>query len=102
VLLAGSFDAGTLTLSLTFDREIDVSGIVAGQIVVLDGNQAIEWGGTAEVWQESPASLNMILIENGEYPGSGVWLEAPTGAGIKSADGVAWAGAVDVELPFGG
>jgi hypothetical protein len=42
----------------------------------------------------------MILIENGEYVGSGLWLEAPSGAGIKSAEGVAWDGAVDVELPF--
>jgi hypothetical protein len=42
----------------------------------------------------------MVMVENGEYVGSGLWLQAPTGAGIKSSEGVAWEGAVDVELPY--
>jgi hypothetical protein len=97
VLIAASFADGTL--SLTFDREMDFSAIVPGGLVVLDSSVPVEWGGTAEI-TPGEFGFSMIMIENGEYVGSGLWLEVPTGAGIKSSEGVAWDGAVDVELPF--
>jgi hypothetical protein len=97
VLVAASFAEGTL--NLTFDRAMDFSAITPAGLVVLDGSVPVEWGGTGD-FTTSESGLSMVMIENGEYAGSGLWLEAPTGAGIKSSEGVAWEGAVDVELPF--
>jgi hypothetical protein len=101
VLVAASFDVGTMLVSLTFDVPIDVTGLVMNEVVVFDGNLGVEWGGTAEFSQPTPQSLEMVMIEQGEYVGEGYKLSAVDGAGIKSLDGgVAWAGVTDVVLPF--
>jgi hypothetical protein len=101
VLLAASYAPGDLILSLTFDRAVDVSAIVPGQLIVVDGEQDIEWGGTAEAWQDSPESLSMIMIENGEYTGEGTKLTVTSSSGIVAAEGgAAFAGVSDVELPY--
>jgi hypothetical protein len=97
VLVSATFAGGTL--SLTFDRAMDFSELVPGGLTVLDSSVPVEWGGTAD-FAGGETGFSMIMIENGEYAGSGLWLEVPTGAGIKSAVGVAWDGAVDLELPF--
>lgn len=97
MLIAASFAEGSL--NLLFDRAMDFSEIVPGGLVVLDSSVPVEWGATAEI-TPGEFGVSIVMIENGEYVGSGLWLEAPTGAGIKSAAGVAWEGAVDVELPF--
>jgi hypothetical protein len=97
VLVAAEFSDGTL--SLEFDRAMDFSAIVPGGLVVLDSSVPVEWGGTAEI-TPSASAVSVVMIENGEYVGSGLWLEAPSGAGIKSSEGVAWDGVVDLELPY--
>lgn len=101
VLALASFDVGSMLVSLTFDQAIDVTGLVMNQVVVFDGNLSVEWGGTAEFSQPTPQSLEMVMIEQGEYTGAGYKLSAIDGAGIKALDdGVAWAGVSDVVLPF--
>jgi hypothetical protein len=101
VLVAAAFDVGTMLVSLTFDRAIDVTGLVMNEVVVFDGNLGIEWGGTAEFSQPTPQSLEMTMIEQGEYTGEGYKLSAIDGAGIKSSEGgVSWAGVSDVVLPL--
>jgi hypothetical protein len=89
------------TLSLTFDRAIDTSGIMPGDVVVNDGTTGIEWGGTGDVVPVGTHAFNMVMIEQGGYGGAGVVLDAATGAGIVSVEGgVAWAGVEDLALPF--
>jgi hypothetical protein len=97
VLTSATFADGTL--NLTFDRAMDFSGIIPSGLIVLDSSVPVEWGGTADV-TTSETGISVVMIENGEYLGSGLWLESPAGAGIKSAEGIAWDGAVDVELPY--
>jgi hypothetical protein len=97
VLVSATFVGGTL--NLTFDRAMDFSAVVPAGLVVLDSSVPVEWGGTAEM-TVGESSVSVVMIENGEYFGSGLFLEVPTGAGIKSSEGVAWEGAVDVELPY--
>jgi hypothetical protein len=101
VLVAASYAPGDLTLSLSFDRAVDVSAIVPGQFIVFDGDQDVEWGGTAETWQDSPENLTMVMIENGEYTGEGTTLTVTSTSGIVAAEGgAAFAGVTELELPF--
>jgi hypothetical protein len=98
-LVSATFDGGTLVL--TFDRAIDVAGLVPGQLVVFDGPGAVEWGGTALFEQPTPESLEVTMSEEGEFAGAGVTLTATAGAGIVAADDDSpWAGVTGVELPF--
>src|SRR4051812_17273626 len=93
VLVAAGYDDVTGTLALTFDRAIDLSGIVPASIVVLDGSVPIELAGTADVTPVGADGFSIVMIENGEYAGSGVLLNVPGGAGIVAAEGgAAWAG----------
>jgi hypothetical protein len=99
VLVSASFSG---PLVLTFDRAVSISGFVPFLVVVFDGDNGIEYGGTAEVSQPGgPETVEIAMIENGEYPGTGVILTVTSGAGITSlADGVAWAGVTNLGLPF--
>ena len=36
-------------LYLTFDRAVDAAGVVPSDVVVRDGNEGVEWGGTPEI-----------------------------------------------------
>jgi hypothetical protein len=99
VLVAATFSG---TLGLTFDRAVSISGFVPFLVVVFDGNDGLEYGGTAEATQPGgPNTVEIGMIENGEYPGTGVLLTVTSGAGIVAAEGgAAWAGVTGLGLPF--
>jgi hypothetical protein len=101
-LVAASFDAGTVLLTLTFSRAVDVGGIVPGEFVVLDGDLGVEWGGTfGEISQPTPESVAMFMIENGPFAGAGVTLTVGAANGIVAqGDGAPFAGVADLVLPF--
>jgi hypothetical protein len=99
VLVSADFVDNTLTLM--FDRAVDYSGIMPGDVVVMDGTTGTEWGGTGEITPVGTHAFNMVMLEQGGYGGAGVILDAPTGAGVVSVDGaVAWEGVADLALPF--
>ena len=102
VLLAASYNAGDVVLTLTFDRAIDISGILVDQIVVFDGNLSIEMGGTAgDLSQPTPESMAMVMIENAPYEGEGVRLSVSATNGIVAVEGGgAWLGVTELVLPF--
>src|SRR5688572_6915072 len=89
------------TLTLVFDRAIDVSGLALGELFVYDGPGGVEWGGSGVFEQPGPESLSMTMSEQAEFTGAGVTFTAAGGAGIVASDGgAAWAGVSDLELPF--
>ena len=101
-LVAATFNAGDLVLTLTFDRAIDLSGIVVDQFLVFDGNLSVEWGGTGgDLSQPTPESMAMVMIENAPYEGEGLTLTvSPTNGIVAAGDGGAFAGVSNVPLPF--
>jgi hypothetical protein len=99
VLVSATFEGNVLTLA--FDRAIDAAGLVPEQLVILDGPSLVEWVGTIAFEQPTPQSIAVTMIENAEFTGEGVTLNASGGAGIVSTDDATpWAGVTGLELPF--
>ena len=93
-------DASSLTL--TFDRAVDVSAAIVDFLAVKDGtiNERLYLGaGTPLVI--SPTTCRVELIDVDPFAGAGITLTADEGNGIVAADdGAEWAGVTDLALPF--
>lgn len=89
------------TLVLTFDRPIDVSGLVPGLLRVDNGLLGFSYVGYDTPTLTGPATVEVQLTGVEEYPGTGVRLTAAAGNGIVAVDdGGVWAGVVDLSLPY--
>ena len=89
------------TLILSFDRPVDVSGLVPGLLRVDNGLLTSSYVGYLTPTIIDPQTIEVPLSGIGDYYEPGVILTAAAGNGIVAADGgLAWAGVVDVELPF--
>lgn len=100
-LVSATWDAGSGMLVLTFDRAIDVSGMVPYQISVFDGPGGVEWGATPSVTQISPEMIEIVMIDLYAFTGEGVVMTATDATGIVAVEGgAAWAGAADLGLPY--
>jgi hypothetical protein len=90
------------TLTLAFDRAIDIDAIDGGAITVTDGPGAILWNATGGATLLNPTTVQLLLVEIDSATGSQVLLSATTANGIVAdGDGAAWAGVTDLVLPFG-
>ena len=101
-LTAAVYDSDELLLVLTFDRAVDVSGIVGAAILVDDqqhNDATFAATGAVELVSEAVVQIGLELV--GDSTGVGVFLNAAAGNGIVAVDdGGAWAGATDLVLPF--
>ncbi len=103
VLTAASFDVrNDATLTLAFDRPIDVSGVDGSAIVVEDGvTTMVRFAATGGIVASSASSVTFILIPTGPYGGNRTLLDASAANGIRAADGgPPWGGAAGVVLPY--
>ena len=101
VLVAAAFDAGQMFVTLTFDRDVDPFNVAPEAITVFDGSNATEYRSTTDLGQPNPTSVEILMLEAGEFTGSGVRMSAVAANGIVSAPGgIEWAGVADVGLPF--
>ena len=101
--LVGASCTEAPTLILSFDRPIDVSGLVPGLLRVDNGLLMYSYVGYDTPVQLDPNTVEVPLSGIGDYDGPGVILTAAAGNGIVAADGgAAWAGCAGVELPVGG
>lgn len=101
-LVAATYDAGVPYIQLTFDRAVDVSGLVGLAITVNDG---VEAGGifaaTGAVTIVSPTTVRIELSELSASSTPSTTLTATADNGIVAdGDGAAWAGVSNVALPF--
>ena len=89
-------------LRLTFDRAVDVAGMVGSQITVDDAiNLGERFAATGAVTVESPTRVLVVLDLIGDSTGSGTTLDAGAGNGIVAADdGGTWAGVSELGLPY--
>jgi hypothetical protein len=100
VLIAASCDESP-TLTLVFDRPVDVSAMDVAAIRVDNGLLMFSYVGHGTPTLASPTTVDVALSGTTDYDGPGVILDAPGGAGIVAAgDGAAWAGVDDLALPF--
>jgi hypothetical protein len=100
-LVGASFDAGGPKLTLGFDRAIDVSGLVAGQLVVDDGTAGARFGGTGAGALVDPTTVEVDMGELAAMAFPDTRLLAGSGTGIVAADdGGTWGGAAGLLLPF--
>jgi hypothetical protein len=102
ILEAAAFDNDAVTVTLTFDRAIDIAGIVGGDIIVNDADiTANLYEATGPATMLSPTTVRIELIGVSESTGTGVRLSAGAANGIVAVDdGGTWGGADALALPF--
>jgi len=102
VLVEAAFDETAPTIRLTFDRAIDIDGLVGSQIVVDDGAMTgTRYEAVGEANLDGPDGVFIQLLEVGPAQNAGTVLTASAGTGIVAVDdGGTWAGATDVALPY--
>jgi hypothetical protein len=104
LLISASYDESVPAVFLTFDRAVDASAFVAGQVIVDDGSIAPGlWGGVGAAGILGPTQIAVALERLGDAPVGPVTLTATALTGITAVDdGGTWAGVTDVGLPFDG
>ena len=101
VLVAAAWDVASNVVTLTFDRAVDPSGMGPEVVTIFDGVQGFEYHSNNDVSQPNANTVQVVALEFGEFEGTGRHLTAAAPTGIVAVDGgVAWAGVVDLELPF--
>ena len=105
VLVSATYDVLIPSLTLTFDRAVNLTGEGGGflnpeTITVHDGVNGIEQLNTPDATGAGTATLVVSLYPNDAWVGTGVTMTCGAGTGIVDGDGVAWAGVSDVVLPF--
>jgi hypothetical protein len=100
-LVAATYEAG-LTLTLTFDRAVDVSAFDGAAVIVDDALETgLRYDGTGGAALAGPASIVVTLVALGDPTGTAVTLDASAANGIVAADdGGVWEGAAGLSLPF--
>ncbi|MBC7782474.1 MAG: hypothetical protein H7144_01435 [Burkholderiales bacterium] len=100
-LVAAVYSEVDLTITLTFDRAIDYTGFDGTQISVfdpVDNNQ--QYLGTGGVSFMAADTIEVQLVSTGAYAGDFIHLDVTAATGIIATDGGAWAGVMDLVLPF--
>ena len=102
-LVSAAYDEGN-SVTLTFDRAVDVAGVVGSAIRVNDGGGEVDatLNATGAVAVLSPTSVRLGLVHAGPPTGPGMTMTATAGNGIVAVNGGApWAGVTELTLPFG-
>ena len=100
-LLSAYYDGDAPGIHLTFDRAIDVSGLVLAAVTVMDGPDFIHFVGTGTPFLVGPTEVLVFLHNAGSAGGDDVLLTAGAGNGIVAVDdGGTWDGATNLALPF--
>jgi hypothetical protein len=105
VLVTAEFDAGAVpapTVTLAFDRAIDIAGLVGGAITVDDGpGSGTRWEATLTATMLDPQTVRIDMLDVEPSASAAVLLDATAGNGIVAVDdGGTWGGVSELELPF--
>ena len=105
VLVAASYDVLIPSLTLTFDRPVELTGegggfLNAETITVHDGVNGIEQFNNPDATGAGTMALVVSLFANGPWAGAGVTMTCGAGTGIVDEDGAVWAGVTGLSLPF--
>lgn len=101
VLTACDWEPGT-TITLTFDRAIDIAELDGSQIQVVDGSGTgfiYVATGDAEMFDPMTIAIGLNVIEDSFDPGPRLNASATNGI-VASGDGGAWAGIENAPIPL--
>ena len=99
-LVAATYTEGT-SVTLTFDRAVEVAGIDVAAITVADEAAGYLFEGTGAATPLSETSVLVPLVDVEQSPVAGTLLTAGAGTGIVADDdGGTWAGVTDLALPY--
>ena len=103
VLVSATLDLSGPSVTLAFDRAIDIAGIVPAQVLVDDAVTAgYRFAGSGTVVLVNAVTVQVELVDVGPSVQPGVHLDASAGTGIVAVDdGGTWGGVTNLELPFG-
>jgi hypothetical protein len=100
LVLVSALYEPTASVTLTFDRPIDVADVNCSAITVDDGMFGFRFV-AVEANLLSATTVELVLNGIDELPFVGVKMNATASNGIVAAgDAAAWAGALELELPF--
>ena len=104
VLVSAYYDESEAVLTLAFDRAVDASGLVAGQIAVDDGSfNSHTYAGSGAAVVVSPTAIQISLAITGSAAAGPVTMDASALTGLTAVDdGGTWAGVTELGLPFDG
>jgi hypothetical protein len=100
VLVSATYVVGT-SVTLTFDRAIDVAGFDGQYVIVRDGPNSLLYDamGGAVLMGPNVAELTLVLLEGDSSVG--VTMNVSPDNGIVAVDdGAAWGGVSELPLPF--
>jgi hypothetical protein len=102
VLVGASYDYTGPTLTLVFDRAIDIDALSGSAIGVEDAQENFfRYTGDGGAELLGPATVRITLIPFDDAGGTGVRLTASGLSGIVAVDdGGTWAGVSELALPF--
>ncbi len=97
VLVAAAFDFEGPSITLTFDRDIVITGYDGAQLSVLDGEHThMTYLGTDGTDQTAANQVLIYLNDAGAFAGSATTLNATPGNGIRAlSDNAPWTGVVN-------
>jgi hypothetical protein len=100
-LAAASFDSGSNTVTLTFDRNIYAGSMAVDQVSVNDPSSGNMYIGTGSPTLVAPNAVQVTLTTAGPYGGDTTVLNASADTNLIAIDdGGTWDGATDLGLPY--
>lgn len=105
MLVAATYDPSavpTPTLTLAFNRAIDISGFGGDGVEVDDGTFSNQtYLALGDQTLINPMTVQVFLVAQFSYGGAGIKMSAFDTNGIVAADdGTPWDGVMDLALPF--
>ena len=102
VLVSATYDYTGPTLTLVFDRAVEIGGFSGSAIGVEDAQENFfRYTGDGGAELLGPATVRITLVPFDDATGTGVRLNASALSGIVAVDdGGTWAGASALGLPF--
>ncbi len=102
MLVSGDYNENDETLTLQFDRAINIAALNGTAITVRDGStDNTTYNGAGAVSMLDPKTIYLTLVPVGPYDVPGVTMTATGQSGIVAVnDGGTWAGATNLALPF--
>jgi hypothetical protein len=100
-LASATYSVLAQTLTLSFDRAIDIDAIDGSAISVEDQPNGLKWNATGGATLLSATTVRLLLVEIDSATGSQVLMTATSANGIVAVDdGASWAGVSDLALPW--
>jgi hypothetical protein len=99
-LVAATYSTGAW-VRLTFDRHVNIAGLLVAAITVNDDDSDEFWigSGTATLFAPQTVQVPLVILHSSSGPGTELTATNATGI-VAGDDGGTWAGVANLSLPF--